>query len=100
MGRIQLLALVVFALSLAACGEQAGSQEVSTPDAFPSSVTPMPPTQAPQGDGECDPSYPDVCIPKSPPDLDCGDITYRRFRVLPPDPHRFDGDKDGIGCES
>jgi len=48
---------------------------------------------------ECDPVYPDVCIPPPPPDLDCGDIPHRRFRVLPPDPHRFDGDGDGIGCE-
>lgn len=51
--------------------------------------------------GRCDPSYPGVCIPPSPPDLDCGDIPYRDFRVLPPDPHRFDGrDNDGRGCES
>jgi micrococcal nuclease len=50
--------------------------------------------------GSCDPSYPTVCIPPPPPDLDCGDITFRRFEVLPPDPHRFDGDGDGIGCES
>jgi len=50
---------------------------------------------------DCDPSYPTVCIPSSPPDLDCGDITFRRFQVLPPDPHRFDGsDNDGLGCES
>ncbi len=48
----------------------------------------------------CDPAYPDVCIPPPPPDLDCADIPYRNFRVLPPDPHRFDGDHDGIGCES
>jgi len=48
----------------------------------------------------CDPSYPDVCIPPPPPDLDCKDIPYRNFRVLPPDPHKFDRDKDGIGCES
>lgn len=47
----------------------------------------------------CDASYPDVCIPPSPPDLDCGDISARRFTVSPPDPHRFDGDGDGIGCE-
>jgi len=47
----------------------------------------------------CHPSYPDVCIPPPPPDLDCRDIPYRRFRVLPPDPHRFDRDGDGIGCE-
>jgi micrococcal nuclease len=48
----------------------------------------------------CDPSYPEVCIQPYPPDLDCGDITFRNFRVLPPDPHHFDIDKDGIGCES
>ena len=47
----------------------------------------------------CDPAYPDVCIPSPPPDLDCGEISYKRFKVLSPDPHRFDGDKDGIGCE-
>jgi micrococcal nuclease len=49
---------------------------------------------------KCDPSYPDFCIPPSPPDLDCKDISQKRFTVLPPDPHRFDGDEDGIGCES
>jgi hypothetical protein len=38
--------------------------------------------------------------PPPPPDLDCGDIQYRRFAVLQPDPHHFDADKDGIGCES
>ncbi len=48
----------------------------------------------------CDPSYPDVCIPSPPPDLDCGEISHRNFTVLSPDPHRFDGDKNGIGCES
>ena len=48
----------------------------------------------------CDPAYPTVCIPPPPPDLDCGDIPHRRFTVLAPDPHRFDGDGDGIGCES
>lgn len=54
----------------------------------------------PQQQGRCDPSYPDVCIPPAPPDLDCGDISERRFRVTGNDPHGFDGDNDGIGCES
>jgi micrococcal nuclease len=49
--------------------------------------------------GNCDQSYPTVCIPPPPPDLDCSDIPYRRLRVLAPDPHRFDGDHDGVGCE-
>ena len=51
----------------------------------------------------CAASYPDVCIPPPPPDLDCGQIDHRRFRVVhtvaSPDPHGFDGDRDGIGCE-
>ena len=47
----------------------------------------------------CDPSYPGVCIPSPPPDLDCRDIEHRRFRVVGADPHRFDGDHDGVGCE-
>jgi micrococcal nuclease len=51
-------------------------------------------------DDDCDPAYPEVCIPPPPPDLDCQDIEYRNFTVLDPDPHNFDGDDDGIGCES
>jgi len=61
-------------------------------------------TPAPVQGGDCDPSYPDVCIPSPPPDLDCGEIRdkygYRDIRVLQPDPHRLDREKDGIGCES
>lgn len=53
---------------------------------------------------ECDPAYPDVCIPPKPPDLECVDIfsrsNYRNFVVLPPDPHGLDGNGNGIGCES
>jgi len=32
--------------------------------------------------------------------LDCGEIGYSNFKVVQPDPHGFDGDNDGIGCES
>lgn len=64
-------------------------------------ATPIPqPTAQPAASGNCHPSYPTVCIPPPPPDLDCGDIPYRRFRVVGSDPHRFDRDRDGIGCES
>ena len=49
--------------------------------------------------GDCDPAYPDVCIPPPPPDLQCADVSFRNFRVLPPDPHNFDGNSDGEGCE-
>ena len=34
-----------------------------------------------------------------PPVLDCGEIAYTNFTVLAPDPHKFDGDKDGVECE-
>ena len=63
-------------------------------------TTEAPTTTAGDGGGNCDPSYPDVCIPPPPPDLNCGDISHRRFTVVGSDPHGFDGDNDGIGCES
>lgn len=49
--------------------------------------------------GNCDPSYPTACIPSPPPDLDCNEIAFHEFAVVPPDPHGFDADGDGIGCE-
>lgn len=58
------------------------------------------PTPAPTPAPNCDPSYPTVCIPPPPPDLDCGEIGYRNFTVVGSDPHGFDGDSDGVGCES
>ena len=48
----------------------------------------------------CDESYPDVCITPYPIDLDCDEISYSNFRVIGSDPHGFDRDRDGIGCES
>lgn len=89
------------------------STSTHTPTATPSptstptsTVTPTPSdtptptlTGSPTHAANCDPAYPDVCIPSPPPDLDCKDIPYRKFRVLPPDPHNFDGDGNGLGCE-
>jgi len=60
----------------------------------------IPWTGATSSRSKCDPSYPTVCIPPPPPDLDCKDIPYKKFSVLRPDPHNFDSDRDGIGCES
>ena len=61
-------------------------------------TTTLPDTTTAQAN--CHPSYPDFCIPPPPPDLDCGDIEARNCTVLPPDPHRFDGNNDGVGCET
>lgn len=52
-----------------------------------------------QEDAGCHPSYPDVCIPPPPPDLDCGDLDACDIRVIGADPHRLDRDRDGIACE-
>jgi hypothetical protein len=51
------------------------------------------------GGGNCHPSY-SVCIPPPPPDLDCADVNATNFQVTGSDPHGFDGDNDGIGCET
>jgi len=76
---------------------QPTSQPTTQPPSQPSS---QPSSQQVQPQNQCDSSYPSVCIAAYPPDLDCGEIGYSNFKVLQPDPHRFDGDKDGIGCES
>jgi micrococcal nuclease len=57
------------------------------------------PPQPVVGRPRCDPSYAGVCIPPPPPDLDCADVPYTNFRVVGADPHHFDGDRDGYGCE-
>lgn len=65
------------------------------------SAAPVPPQEAPpSAGGGCDPSYPTVCIPPAPPDLNCPDVGVKGFAVLPPDPHGFDGNRDGVGCEN
>jgi hypothetical protein len=64
---------------------------------------PPPPPSGASG-GKCAASYPDECIAPPPPDLNCADIAYRNFRVLwnvpDPDPHHFDGNRDGMGTST
>jgi micrococcal nuclease len=47
----------------------------------------------------CHPAYPYVCIAPRPPELDCKDIPFRNFTAWPPDPHNFDRNHNGIGCD-
>jgi micrococcal nuclease len=49
------------------------------------------------GGAGCEPGY-SPCVPTYPPDLDCADIG-RTVKVTGADPHRLDGDGDGLGCE-
>jgi hypothetical protein len=73
-------------------------------DSGPSPPPPPAPPPPPPAGGNCALSYPTVCITPPPPDLNCADIAFINFTVLwtvaAPDPHRFDGDRDGIGCET
>ncbi|HEX2204371.1 MAG TPA: hypothetical protein VHG91_13765 [Longimicrobium sp.] len=58
------------------------------------------PAPVPAAAEACHASYPDFCIPPPPPDLNCPNIRGPKpFRVRAPDPHRFDRDRDGWGCE-
>jgi hypothetical protein len=70
----------------------------------PPPAPPPPPPPGPPPPPTCAASYPSVCIPPPPPDLNCADVPYNNFTVLwtvpDPDPHGFDGDHDGIGCET
>ena len=75
----------------------------------PPGQPPAPPLQVPVNHwidgGNCDPHYPTSCIPPAPPDYDCADLSFRGFQVLhdptprTPDPHSFDNNFDGIGCQ-
>ncbi|HVK21444.1 MAG TPA: hypothetical protein VM677_08805 [Actinokineospora sp.] len=66
----------------------------TTPAAAPQPVAAVPTKPG------CDPSYPTLCLPLTGPDLDCKQITQRKFPVRQPDRHGFDRNLDGIGCES
>ena len=61
-----------------------------------------PPATIAPATGKCDPNYAGGCVPPAPPDLDCVDIRalgIAPVRVVGSDPHRLDGDGDGLGCE-
>jgi hypothetical protein len=51
-------------------------------------------------ESDCDPSYPDVCIPADSYDVDCAEVDETDFTVDGDDPYGLDGDGDGVGCES
>ena len=54
----------------------------------------------------CEPSYPTVCIrlKSEVGDLNCANVPFTNFtvrhNVVPDDPHVFDGNRDGVGCEA
>lgn len=76
------------------------TQLPTTTTLAPITTTTVVATTTTTAQANCSLSYPDFCIPPPPPDLDCGDIGAKNFTVLSPDPHGFDGNNDGVGCES
>lgn len=40
-----------------------------------------------------------MCIAPPPPNLTCDEVGASNFDVVSLDPHGFDGDNDGIGCD-
>lgn len=63
-------------------------------------VAPAPqPAPAPRPSPNCDPNYTGGCVPNVSYDLDCPDIGFS-VTVVGDDPHGFDRDGDGYGCES
>lgn len=73
----------------------ADTSDTYTP--WPPCHTPEPPQDEQEPAEEEAGSYP---VPPPPPDRDCSEIDATDFQVRPGDPHRFDRDGDGIGCES
>jgi len=95
-----IIGLVIISMGLAILLISTNQTEQIPSDQTSEQITVSSPVQSTQTNEEyCNPSYPDVCIPAGPPDLDCDDIEYSNFTVLYPDEHRFDDDNDGIGCE-
>lgn len=79
---------------IVACMNKGDECELLLPGYFTVTTSP-----SPQPQQNCDPSYPTLCLKIGIRDLDCEDIWATSFPVNPPDPHKFDRDTDGVGCE-
>jgi endonuclease YncB( thermonuclease family) len=100
-------AAIIIMMTLEAAGEVSAAaaanwltqiSNTSEPLGLHNSITT--PTQPYPPNANCDASYPNVCIASPPPDLNCDDIVDENFKVIPPDPHGFDSEGDGTGCEA
>ena len=98
----------LMAAALAAKGQKRGLWKACPttrldPDHAVETGTSGPPPATPPPSGKCDPNYAGGCVPPYPPDLDCADLRALGIplpvRVVGSDPHRLDGDHDGLGCE-
>lgn len=80
----------------ASCAEVAPPPPPPAPEPEPE---PEPAAPQPPPAGDCHPAY-TPCIPPTPPDLNCPDVDGPiQVDHAHGDPHGFDRDKDGVGCE-
>ena len=95
-----LTALVLAVMgALAACGSTP-QVKVTVTETVEVAPDPTPYSAPSQPQGNCDPNYAGGCVPIYTYDaLNCPDIRMM-VQVVGVDIHKFDGDKDGWGCES
>lgn len=80
---------------------RAAEASADAPSCTPVAPPPPPPEPEPEPtqDDNCHPAY-TPCVPPAPPDLDCADVDGPiQVDHSHGDPHRLDGDQDGVGCE-
>jgi hypothetical protein len=97
--RVMLLLVLLVLMSITPPTLAVTNATAATTMVSSSSPPPSSSSSSPSG-SECDPSYPQLCIPPPPPVVTCNDLNATKFRVVPPDPHNLDGDANGIGCEA
>lgn len=80
-----------------AAAEQAAAEQAAAEQAAAEAAAQA--AAASSGDSGCDPNYSGACVPLVSYDLDCADIGGP-VTVVGADPHGFDREGDGLGCES
>jgi Flp pilus assembly pilin Flp len=89
--------LVLFVAAVAIAATMLGRAAVGAFGAFdpPREVVFKPPAI------ECDKGYKRACVPPPPPRLTCDDLRPLPgpIRVVGPDPHELDDDRDGWACD-
>jgi len=95
--QIPLASVPVAELPPADIADEPANVPVSEPANVPV-YEPEPVVEEPADSGGCDPNY-SGCVPLVSYDLNCPDIGFS-VQVIGGDPHGFDRDNDGYGCES
>ena len=96
---IVIVAAVAGITALAACSSSPSPTPTRTTSSPPPTVAAPSVQPAPRNAPQCDPNYSGACVPIVGYDLDCSDIGSSVY-VIGSDPHGFDANFDGYGCES